>query len=207
MSRISASVLPAVALLLAPAVHPQSPSGAASTPRFDAASIKRLAPGTPRPSTESLLVPPRQHGRYTDPYTTLGTLLRRAYDVRVGLVVGPEWLDSETYSVAATMPPETTDAQVRLMLQNLVEERFQVKVLFETRDTPVYALTVGKNGPKLNTAVAGRPSRLRGTGTYRFECTNTPMEALAGFFSLKAHGNRYDGPVGQIRLHAGLVRV
>jgi uncharacterized protein (TIGR03435 family) len=175
MSRISVSVLTAVALLLAAAVHPQSPSGAASTPRFDAASIKRLAPGTPRPKFDSAHdFQPRQHGRYAFDYTSLKTLLQQAFAVRFGRVLGPEWLNSEIYSLAAVMPPETTDAQVRLMLQNLLKERFQAKVHFETRETPVYALTVGKNGPKLNTAVEGRPSRMRGRGPYGLECTNTP---------------------------------
>jgi uncharacterized protein (TIGR03435 family) len=36
-----------------------------------------------------------------------------------------------------------------LMLQSLLEDRFQMRVHRETRETPVYALIVYKNGPKL----------------------------------------------------------
>jgi uncharacterized protein (TIGR03435 family) len=189
MSRISVGVLTAVALLLAPAALPQSQRGAASTPRFDAASIKRIAPGTPSPKFDPAWASgPRQHGRYTCPNTTLKSLLRDAYAMPFGRVLGPEWLDSENYSLATTMPAETPDDQVGLMLQNLLKERFQVKVHFETRETPVYALTVAKNGPKLkvNTAAEGKPSRLYGRGPYGCEGSNMHIEALAVFFSLKA---------------------
>jgi uncharacterized protein (TIGR03435 family) len=35
------------------------------------------------------------------------------------------------------------------MLQAILEERFQLKIHRETRDVPVYALTIAKGGPKL----------------------------------------------------------
>ena len=35
------------------------------------------------------------------------------------------------------------------MLQALLEERFKLKIRRETREVPVYALTVAKNGPRL----------------------------------------------------------
>ncbi len=35
------------------------------------------------------------------------------------------------------------------MLQTLLEERFKLKVHWETKEVPVYALTVAKGGPKL----------------------------------------------------------
>ena len=41
------------------------------------------------------------------------------------------------------------------MLQTLLAERFQLKVHQETREKPVYALTVAKNGSKLKENAAG----------------------------------------------------
>jgi len=40
-------------------------------------------------------------------------------------------------------------AEVQMMLQTLLAERFHLKVHQETRDVPVYALVVDKNGPAL----------------------------------------------------------
>jgi uncharacterized protein (TIGR03435 family) len=45
-------------------------------------------------------------------------------------------------------PPPTKD-EFRLMLQALLADRFHLRVHRETREMPVYALTIGKNGPKM----------------------------------------------------------
>jgi uncharacterized protein (TIGR03435 family) len=63
---------------------------------------------------------------------------------------GPAWIDSDSYEINAR-----TESRVPLemmngpMLQVLLEDRFQLRVHRETREAPVYALTVAKNGPKL----------------------------------------------------------
>jgi uncharacterized protein (TIGR03435 family) len=41
------------------------------------------------------------------------------------------------------------------MLQALLEERFQLKIHTDNKEVPVYALTVGKDGPKLQEAQPG----------------------------------------------------
>ena len=53
--------------------------------------------------------------------------------------------------------PDETRSEVTQgpMLQALLEDRFKLKVHRETSDGPVYELTVGKNGPKLNGEFAG----------------------------------------------------
>src|SRR5262249_29222392 len=45
-------------------------------------------------------------------------------------------------------PP--TKAQFRVMLQSLLADRFQLRLHREVRETPVYALTVAKGGPKFH---------------------------------------------------------
>ncbi len=47
-----------------------------------------------------------------------------------------------------------TKDQFRQMVQSLLAERFQLKVHHEMRDTQVYFLVVGKNGPKLKPSAA-----------------------------------------------------
>jgi uncharacterized protein (TIGR03435 family) len=175
--------LTAAALLFAPAVRAQSPRGVASPPRFDAASIKRIDPGTPPPRFDRARdLDPRQHGRYTRRYTTLKSLLANAYHLPDTRVIGPAWMESEHYTMAAIMPPETPDAQVMLMLQDLLRERFQLKFHVEEKETAVYALMVGKNGPKFNKGVEGRGPAIS-FGLSSLEAVNMPMENFTVFLS------------------------
>jgi len=77
-----------------------------------------------------------------------GFLLReyiaRAYQVRVSQVLGPEWLPSTLFDLDAKFPDGSSPAQVTEMLQALLAERFSLKQHREQKDTPVYALVVGK---------------------------------------------------------------
>jgi uncharacterized protein (TIGR03435 family) len=80
-------------------------------------------------------------------------LVINAYNVKDFQVVGPGLLEGsdETtrFTVDATMPPDTTKEQFRVMLQNLLAERFKLTIHREARDLPKYSLTVAKNGPKM----------------------------------------------------------
>jgi len=63
---------------------------------------------------------------------------------------GPAWINSERYSINAGVEGPQSQEQMRgPMMQALLEERFQLKVHRETREIPVYSLTVAKGGPKL----------------------------------------------------------
>jgi uncharacterized protein (TIGR03435 family) len=77
---------------------------------------------------------------------------------------GPGWLDTEPYDIAATVPPNTSDAQVRLMLQTLFAERFNLTVHREVREHSVYALVVAKNGPKVKPSETTKASITNGKG-------------------------------------------
>jgi bla regulator protein blaR1 len=52
--------------------------------------------------------------------------------------------------------PVTLD-QCRLMVQALLADRFKLKVHHETKEISVYALVVGKNGPKMKEADPSKP--------------------------------------------------
>jgi uncharacterized protein (TIGR03435 family) len=63
---------------------------------------------------------------------------------------GPDWIDSTQYRISAKTE-QAVDTRVMNgpMLRALLEERFHLKLRRETRDVPVYALTVAKSGLKL----------------------------------------------------------
>ncbi len=63
---------------------------------------------------------------------------------------GPAWIDSDRYPISAkTEEAVTRDTMNGPMLRALLEERFRLKVRREMREVPIYALTVAKNGFKL----------------------------------------------------------
>jgi uncharacterized protein (TIGR03435 family) len=93
-----------------------------------------------------------QPGRYVAQNVTLKTILKRAYgtegaggrgnldlfDDRV--VGGPDWINTDKFDIVATAPGATPPAQMRLMLQRALADRFKVAAHWETRELPVYVL-------------------------------------------------------------------
>ena len=76
---------------------------------------------------------------------------------------GPAWISSPdgVYDIEATAPkdafPDSLSAKdrtdrERLMLQALLADRFKLTAHLEMKEMPVYALVVGKGGPKLSKA-------------------------------------------------------
>jgi len=72
----------------------------------------------------------------------------------------PKWIDSDRFAIEARTNGIPTKDQMRLMMQSLLADRFQLKVHFETQETAVFALTLakaGKPGPKLRPHSEGPP--------------------------------------------------
>ncbi len=130
---------------------------------FDAASIKPAALPTANGRGMIMMRGPsggpgsKDPGRINYSYISLKTLVMNAYDVKNFQITGADWLDKEMFDVQATMPPETTKEQFRVMLQNLLAERFKLTIHRETKDLPMYTLVVGKNGPKMKESVEAPP--------------------------------------------------
>jgi uncharacterized protein (TIGR03435 family) len=64
----------------------------------------------------------------------------------------PAWVKDDRYDMDARAPGLATKDQMRLMMQSLLAERFQLKAHWETREVPVFALVeekAGKVGPQL----------------------------------------------------------
>jgi uncharacterized protein (TIGR03435 family) len=79
----------------------------------------------------------------------LGALILTAYDLTVRQLSGPGELLSERYDIQAKSETPGSADTMRGMLRALLAERFRLVAHWETREVPVYALTVAKNGPKL----------------------------------------------------------
>lgn len=82
-------------------------------------------------------------------YMSLKELVIYAYKVRPYQVVGPDWMNTARFDIAARLPEGTTKDDAPAMLQALLKDRFKLEAHLETKDEAVYALVVGKDGPKL----------------------------------------------------------
>jgi uncharacterized protein (TIGR03435 family) len=96
-------------------------------------------------------------GRFTVSNMTVKDLLAIAYQVRDFQVSGgPGWINSDHYDIEAKADRNATPKHMaEQMLQALLEDRFKLKVHRETKELPVYELTVAKNGLKIHPAKEG----------------------------------------------------
>jgi len=120
--------------------------GQGNPPAFEVASIKAAAP---QAQGRMMVRMGGDPGRVDYANVSLKDVLARAYNVKRFQISGPSWLDSERYDITAKVPDGVKPDQIPAMLQVLLAERFKMAIHKETKEQPVYALIVGKNGPKL----------------------------------------------------------
>jgi uncharacterized protein (TIGR03435 family) len=202
---VAATVLAAWLCSLAHAQFAANAKPAEAKLEFDASSVKPAV----LPAGNSLIRPGPQGGpgsadpgRLIYSFTTLRDLIMDAYGVKRPQISGaPNWLDSERFDIVAKVPEAATKEQVRVMLQNLLAERFKLTVHRETKELPVYALVVGAKGPKLKESTAdtqpasdsqpAAPPSLRGMKIAPDGCPETPPAAAgraANFMVMTPNG-------------------
>lgn len=138
---------------------PQPQADAVGKLSFDVASVKQNTSNdrayvSLSPGPESA---PVNGGLYSATNFGLGFYLSFAYKLNIvqSRALGaelPKWANEERFDIQARAPANTTRAQMRLMMQALLADRFNLKAHFETRQTRVYALVFvkpGTTGPKL----------------------------------------------------------
>ena len=114
-----------------------------ATPSFEVASVKPSAPSAQWRESKAGV------DRIDFPNATLRYCIAYAYGLKEYQVSGPSWLSELRYDIVAKGPEGTLHDQLPDMMQALLAERFQLELHDETKEFSVFALTVGKNGPKL----------------------------------------------------------
>ncbi len=162
----AAATLTLAGLLCAPGAYAQS---ADSRPEFEAASIRLNVDGTPYVFNGM-----RSLGTFVSDNQSLRNLIQEAFGVPSGrrswlpafvapgqgmpILGGRDAILSERYDITAkwnaapagghitTEAMEKAQSDMEAMLRTLLEQRFQLKLHRETRELPVYELTVSKPG-------------------------------------------------------------
>ncbi len=98
--------------------------------------------------------------------------------------------DIEATPEKGTFPPglatEERFLKQRLMLQSLLEDRFKLRIRREAKEQPVWALVVGKGGPKLEKSKFQEPNCTEKFGPKFF--SNPACHWLAGGQNAGLHG-------------------
>jgi uncharacterized protein (TIGR03435 family) len=168
-------------------VFAQSPE---NRPSFEVASIKENNSGARNSGTST-----RDGGLFVGTNVSVKQLIMQSYRLQDFQVLGgPDWVNTAAFDIQAraaegtvpkqTGPPDYSKPDtMALMVQSLLEERFQLKVRHESREMSVYILSVGKDGSKLKTP-AGQTGSMRANGSngkMTIAGNGAPVNALATF--------------------------
>ena len=129
MNRIVSMALAVAALATTAGVIAQN----ATVPAFDVISIK------PQEGDPSFI--PSSPTRFVDVNATLRSLVTWAWNVR-GFQVegGPSWAESQRFDVSARSPRPVSEREMRLMVRQLLADRFQLRTRVEPREMSRYVL-------------------------------------------------------------------
>jgi uncharacterized protein (TIGR03435 family) len=86
-------------------------------------------------------------------FISLANMVCMAYKVKPHQISGPDWMSSQLFEIRAKLPEGSNREQIPEMMQTLLAERFKLVFHRETKEQPVYALIVGKNGTTLKESV------------------------------------------------------
>jgi uncharacterized protein (TIGR03435 family) len=147
MNMTTASLVAATALACALAVYSQ-------TLAFEAASIRQSRSAA---SEGDVLFLPG--GGFNAQNETVLELIRQAYNIEpFRMAGGPDWIRTDRYDIRARAAANVTVDETRLMLRNLLEERFQLRARMELREMPIFELVLSQrgrmSGPQLHPASA-----------------------------------------------------
>jgi uncharacterized protein (TIGR03435 family) len=131
--------LPLFAVAIVTLLQAQSPA----RPEFEVASLKPNASGNPGFTIRAM------PAGLNATNISVKRLIAMGYGVTDYQIFGDlAWLESQRFDLEAKAAALTALPQLRLMTQSLLDERFKLKFHRETRELPMYSLTLVKAGVK-----------------------------------------------------------
>ncbi len=152
LSFVTLLILSANAAFTSQLLRAQTP--APDPPAFEVATIKPSEQPTPGQfrRTQVRFGMQIDGARVNIQFMSLMEIVAAAYRVKPYQVTGPDWLTTERFDIVAKIPDGVSRDLVPEMLQSLLAERFKLTEHRDKKDHAIYALVVGKNGPKLKDA-------------------------------------------------------
>jgi uncharacterized protein (TIGR03435 family) len=154
MMRTSGLWAAAIGLLISPFTLAQEKPARLT---FDVASIKLSKPDEQGGGIKPL---PGGNG-YIAQNMPIKIIISLMYRVPMRQIKGgPDWMDSERYDIEARADQAYGIEDLHLMFQNLLADRFNLKFHKDSREGPVYALTIDKSGLKMKEDGTGQDLKI-----------------------------------------------
>jgi uncharacterized protein (TIGR03435 family) len=183
-----ATILAVAAMTALIPAHAQT-RGPAEPFDFDVVSIK------PNKSGTGIIRVNSPKDGYFASNIPLPLFISNSYGIKQDLIFGlPGWAASARYDIEAKVAGSYAEDQHRRIFQDLLASRFKLKAHIETRQLPLYELTLGKNGARLAVDATGikGPDGLAHPGmlmmrTGQINGQAIPLSALVGILSDQLH--------------------
>ena len=188
-----------------------SPDAAPAALTFEVVSIHPDPPGQTGGSSRVAF----GQSRYVATHVTVKELIREAYGVDdLQIQHYPKWVDSESFTVEASISNTTLDTLSKLgneqskiarqhMLQALLADRFHLVVGLDTKELPIYSLTLEKGESRLHKA---NPADTYTNGAKSYN--GTPIQPhdvyyqfISGDIQIKAEGASMDQLIYRLNQH------
>ncbi len=161
---------------------------------FDVVSVKPNRSGSGSTSVNA------DDERYQATNILLKTLIQDAYGLqsREQIIGLPGWANSASFDIDAKFDIETMaklkaasrdeDTKLRrTMMEAMLNDRFQLKVHPETKELPIYELTLAKSGSKMTEAKPGDPKGSMNSSNQKLTVEGIPISSLCNYLSVRLH--------------------
>jgi len=145
-----------------------------TAPAFEVASIRPAQPGKQRIDQAPGSLTMRSYG--------LRACIKWAYHVQEVQIDAPGWLNEAQFDIVAKAAGPATEAEMRVMMQTLLADRFKLVLHRETRDISALVLSVAKNGHKLQPVETEDPPGFQ-TGKLNLTGKGATVSQLTDFFA------------------------
>ena len=159
-------------------VGAQAPSPLA----FEVASIKPSEPGATGGGIRPLLGG-RTYIARNVPVRLMIKLMYKITDSQIS--GGPDWMNAALFDIEARAPRASNIDDLHEMFKNLLAERFGLRFHNETRELPLFALTVDKSGSRMKISESNKEFEIPIQPVARGKITGerVPMPYFAWFLS------------------------
>jgi uncharacterized protein (TIGR03435 family) len=133
-----------------PIPEPPKSMAADAVPKFDVVTVKPSDPNRPG----KLFTIRGRHVMTIN--TTLNDIITFAYGLHAKQIVGaPAWFATDKFDIDGVPDVEgqPSSKQFKLLFQSVLTDRFKLTFHHDQKELSVYALTVGKSGPKMTETI------------------------------------------------------